>query len=283
MRYAVEQKHYQYFVGRFERLTGVPHIHTHLEMVYLLKGHGEAAVDGRWYPLKEGELFLAGPDQIHFYREDEKTEFYLIIFAADMEAELEERLKGRVPAYPVIPAHMLPAGLRETLADIALRRVSEDACVRLGAKGQFLSLMSVLLPLYSYREESRADRDSFKQVLTYCAGHYAEPISLDSVAARLHLSKFYLSHLFRQRMDIGFAEFLNRLRTEDACRRLRKGEEITRTAYDAGFSSIRTFNRVFRATMGMTPRDYAARYAPAERRKNHPADTAAEPLSGADR
>lgn len=264
MQYMIERKHYQYFVGKFSRLTDVPHIHTHLELIYLLKGRGEAAVDGRWYPVEAGELFLAGPDQIHFYREDEKTEYYMAIFAADMVTELEEWLKGRVPTYPVLPARILPADMEQIMAGISEDRVSEDACVRLGAKGRFLTLMSRVLPLFSYREESRADRDSFKQVLTYCAEHYAEPITLDSVAAQLHLSKFYLSHLFRRRMDIGFAEFLNRLRTEEACRRLRKGEEITRTAYDAGFASIRTFNRVFRAAMGMTPREYARRYAPAE-------------------
>ena len=266
MQYAIERKHYQYFVGQFSHLTDVPHIHTHLEMIYLLRGSAKAAVDGRWYPLRSGELFLAGPDQIHVYQEEAATEFYLIIFAADMEPELEGWLKGRVPACPVLPARLLPADLEQTLAAIADARTAENACVRMGAKGQFLELMSRLLPAFDYREESRADRDSFKQVLAYCAEHFTEPVTLDSVAAQLHLSKFYLSHLFRQRMDIGFAEFLNRMRTEEACRLLRKGEEITRTAYDSGFSSIRTFNRVFRASMGMTPREYARRYAPSAER-----------------
>ena len=256
MRYAVQTKPYQYNISRHEGLTNVPHIHTHLEMIYLLRGRAEAAVDGRWYPMESGDLFLAGSNQIHYFRSLEDTEFCLVLFAADMVAELEERLKGRVPVCPVVPACAVPQGLAQRLADIGQRRGAEDVCTRLDAKGQFLSLLSLLLPLWEYREERRVDRDSFEQVLTYCSEHYTEPISLEGVAEQLHLSKYYLSHLFRQRMDIGFAEFLNRLRVKDVCVRLRKGEEITQTAYNAGFSSIRTFNRVFRSVMGMTPRDY---------------------------
>lgn len=266
MRYTVQHKHHRYSVGKHKGLTGVPHIHAQLEMIYLVRGRAEASVDGRWYPMEAGELFLAGPDQIHYYRTQGETEFYMVIFAADMEPELEERLKGRVPASPVIPAQRLPERLEEELEAVAQQCLSEDAWVRLGGKGRLLALISTLLPLYDYREETRVDRDSFKRGLTYCAEHYAEAITLESVSAQLHLNKFYLSHLFRQRMGVGFAEFVNRLRTEDACRRLRKGEEITQTAYEAGFTSIRTFNRVFHKTVGMTPRDYARRYAPAEGR-----------------
>ena len=57
-------------------------------------------------------------------------------------------------------------------------------------------------------------------------------------------------------MNIGFADFVNSLRIEHACNLLEKGSNITEIAFSSGFSSIRTFNRVFLQTLGMTPRDY---------------------------
>ena len=264
MSYTVEHKDYQYVVGKYNGLTDVPHIHTHLEMIYLVQGRAKAVVDGRGYLMEAGDLFFAGSDQIHYFSTEEETVFWLILVAADMEPEFEERLKTRVPVCPVIPARLLPAELEQMLESVAEQCWSGDTYERLGAKGRFLSLMSTLLPLYDYKEAPRKAQDSFRQVLAYCNEHYTESITLDNLSARLHLSKFYLSHLFRQRLGIGFSEFLNQLRTEDACQRLRKGDEITQTAYDAGFSSIRTFNRVFRATTGMTPRDYVRRYATKE-------------------
>ena len=46
------------------------------------------------------------------------------------------------------------------------------------------------------------------------------------------------------------------LRIEHACSLLENGDNITEAAFSSGFSSIRTFNRVFVENMEMTPREY---------------------------
>jgi AraC-like DNA-binding protein len=76
------------------------------------------------------------------------------------------------------------------------------------------------------------------------------------MAQQLHLSKFYISHVFRQRMQIGFTEFINNLRIKCACELLQKGHSITETAFSSGFTSIRTFNRVFLKEIGLSPSEY---------------------------
>ena len=55
--------------------------------------------------------------------------------------------------------------------------------------------------------------------------HYAEPLSRESVARAFYLSPNYLSHLFQKCGPMGFNEYLNHIRLEQA-RMLLKGHDM---------------------------------------------------------
>ncbi|MBU3916716.1 helix-turn-helix transcriptional regulator, partial [bacterium] len=56
------------------------------------------------------------------------------------------------------------------------------------------------------------------------------------------------------------SDFLNRIRIEKASSLLRETDaKIIAVAYDVGFESLRTFNKVFLETMGVSPSDYRNR------------------------
>ena len=104
--------------------------------------------------------------------------------------------------------------------------------------------------------DSPGDQDTVKNILKYCMENYTEPLSLELLSKELHLNKYYISHIFQERMHISFKDFINSLRVESACNLLGKSSSITDIAYAAGFSSVRTFNRAFLKHMHMTPSDY---------------------------
>ena len=256
MRYYIENKAYEYYVGTFTSLEDAPHIHSHLEMIYLTKGSAQAVVDGIWYPICQGDLFLAGSNQIHSYRHDEAVNFYLIIFTSEMEAQLGEYLKEKLPKEHVIHPDSAGNHTEQLLEKISALRKSEQIFSRLKAKGLFLTFLGEVLPEFRFETASGIDHDSVQKVLAYCSEHFTDPITLESVANCLHLSKYYICHIFRQRMNLSFTEFLNELRIEHACRLLQQGYSVTDTAFASGYSSIRTFNRIFKQITGSTPRDY---------------------------
>ena len=155
----------------------------------------------------------------------------------------------------VLKKEQLPEGIADRLAGISSLSRSESRHARLEATGQLLTFLGQVLPLFSYRK-APADYDSVKRILAYCMDHYTEPLTLDILAGELYLSKYHISHLFTRRMGISFPRFLGKLRVEHACRLLSRKLPVAQVALDAGFSSVRTFNRVFAREQGMTPREY---------------------------
>ena len=256
MSYYIENKKYQYFIGNMPGLGGVPHIHSHLEMVYLCSGSAVAELDGNRWPMEPGDLFLAFPNQIHCYEKREPVNIYLVIFSADIHTQLQKLLSGRIPRCPVLKKDDLPTDICATLEMLSCQFRADSNYERLCATGGLLSLLGRVLPLFSY-QEAPGDQDSVKRILSYCTSHFTEPLTLDVLSRELYLSRFYISHIFTKRMGVRFPEFIGKLRVERACSLLAEGRPISQVDFSAGFSSTRTFNRTFLAEKGMTPREYA--------------------------
>ena len=102
-----------------------------------------------------------------------------------------------------------------------------------------------------------SDHSTLHSILEFCSAHFTEEISLETVAASLHLSRCYISHLFSQTLKTTLPEYVHSLRLSDAARLLRQTDQnVTRIALDLGFGSLRNFNRVFLKQIGMTPTEY---------------------------
>jgi AraC-like DNA-binding protein len=92
---------------------------------------------------------------------------------------------------------------------------------------------------------------------SHIESHFAESVSLDNLAARVHLSPGHLSRSFGRRMGMGIVEFVHRMRAEEACRLLRYTDDpIKRIAARVGYDEIAYFSRCFRAQVGDSPRAY---------------------------
>ena len=92
------------------------------------------------------------------------------------------------------------------------------------------------------------------KVTAYIEEHYAEDITLSTLAESLSYEYHYLSRVLRKNFHIPFRTLLNQ------CRCDRAKEMITSTdlplsviANTCGFQSIRSFNRVFSEVTGATP------------------------------
>jgi AraC-like DNA-binding protein len=98
-------------------------------------------------------------------------------------------------------------------------------------------------------------------VYTYIRENYFKDIPLEKIAKVAKMSPFAFSKYFKKNCGAGFIEYLNRVRTNKACYLLRETEyPVHEIATECGFASISNFNKHFRKTEGVSPRDFRVQF-----------------------
>lgn len=91
----------------------------------------------------------------------------------------------------------------------------------------------------------------------YMKKHISSDMAVDDIAAACGLSESQFARRFKKTAGVTPADYLQRLRIEEACRILRtSGGSITEIAFKLGFSSSQYFSTVFKRYTGMTPCNY---------------------------
>ncbi|MCM1569028.1 MAG: helix-turn-helix transcriptional regulator [Roseburia sp.] len=88
-----------------------------------------------------------------------------------------------------------------------------------------------------------------------------QELTLETVAEHIGFSACYFSRVFKQTTHYNFVEYLTMQRVKRAQALLADSHiAITELAYQSGFKSISTFNRVFRQLRGCSPSEYRKYY-----------------------
>ncbi len=240
------------------RLSYIPHFHPSLELVYMRKGSSTALVDKQEYRLAQDDLFIVFPHQIHGYRDDsDDLDRVLMFIPLEYCPAFKEQLSAALPEHPILHQASRIPHLVDLFDPIHTARYAElphGEQILGGYLTAFIGLLLSRLPLSPIHE---AEWSTMHSILRYCAIHYREPLNTIRLADALHLNRNYVSSVFSQRLHISFNDYLNSLRIEDARQLLHNtNDTITDIAAAVGFETIRTFNRAFQRSCGMTPSAY---------------------------
>ena len=98
---------------------------------------------------------------------------------------------------------------------------------------------------------------AIKRAMTYIQNKYGENVSLEEIAENLGITPEYLSYLFNREMGVKFSTYLRNYRMEMAKQLLESTElKIYEIASMVGYSDTKYFNRVFKETEGLSPKEF---------------------------
>lgn len=100
--------------------------------------------------------------------------------------------------------------------------------------------------------------EAVERACEYIAMHYAEDMLLQDIADHVHLSRTYISELFKKETGMNYNEYLMQVRMEKAKELLKKGGcKVADAASLVGYSNTSYFIKLFKSYTGLSPSEYS--------------------------
>lgn len=251
-----------------------PHWHQEIEVIYMLEGTMQVGLNSRIYTLKEKDILLIGGGDIHYFLPQHQwgkklfVQFGLSLFDTHSAVMSDRRF--------IHPLLSKSTKLQDSAHSDIHRKMEKQILLlleeyekkqqgyRMALKARLYDLMVMLLrhipsDNYSVQEKNnqQARLERLEKVFQFVEENYDRAISLQEVAAAANFSVYHFTRFFKEAMGMTFVQYLNHYRIKRSERYLTGHDEsVADIAYQSGFSSIQTFNRVFKQINGCSPSEY---------------------------
>ncbi len=257
--------------------TGFPlHWHSTVEIIMPLENGYTVTMNHTTYELRENDIFIIPPGELHELTAPKHGTRLILLFNLSSLNKFRgfTRLFSLLSLSCLITPETMPEihkKEKELLLQVAEEYTSNDS---LGEPSGIALLIQFFVLLARNSQDAPSSSlpaipsnkqrkyvEKFNVVFDYIEHYYMEDITLETAAAQIGFSKFHFSRLFRQFTDTSFYDYL-------CLRRLKAAEillldpslPITEVALQSGFSSISTFNRVFKKFKECTPTEFKEFY-----------------------
>jgi AraC-like DNA-binding protein len=256
------------------------HWHTAIEMIMPIENIYTINIGKSTYVLQEGDILIIPPGELHELIAPADGVRRILLF----DFSLISNLKGLSNILTVlnqprlitsITAPDIHSQLVHLFDEITYEYVSKNTLREAAIYAMIIQMFVAMARKYMNTEnlfpdvkvnKQREYIDKFNVIFEYINNNYSEDITLDTIADVAGFSKFHFSRLFKQFTDMSFYDYLNQRRVKEAEKLLLVPNlSITEVAMRSGFSSIATFNRVFKSFKECTPTEFKNLY----RRRNH--------------
>ncbi len=123
-----------------------------------------------------------------------------------------------------------------------------------------LSELMVCIMSESWHPEDKAlpnKKSSVLDVKQYLDENYANKITLEELCTRFYISKYYLTHSFKEQFGLSIISYLLSVRITHAKQLLRfSSKTVEEIGYEVGISAPAYFSRVFKEVEGVSPSVY---------------------------
>ena len=247
------------------------HCHPDFEISYCLQGSYTIVVNDKHFFLKEGDLVIINAMEIHEFFQDPSYKAKRLTIKVG-PGFLGEHFAFATKLHFDATLYHLDSNDPHNDDDISLIRLFDSTVElhpyrsgfpELALRGNIYLICSILFQKLQHThgtstiDVTTQDILRIEMALNYIYDNYAKPITLDAVCALSGYSKSHFCRMFKAIVDDTFHNVLNRHRVKIACLRLRESRSpIASIAADVGFADAKSFCRVFKQLMDVSPATY---------------------------
>ena len=105
-------------------------------------------------------------------------------------------------------------------------------------------------------------RQNLQEIKEYIDHNYARKITLDDLAERFYINKYYLTRIFKEQFGMTLNSYLLQVRITHAKQLLRFSDDsIEKISIQCGMLDANYFARMFKKVEGMTPGEYRKKWS----------------------
>lgn len=254
------------------------HHHDFHEIFFLISGDVTYTIESRQYHVMPGDLLLISPQELHqICIRPEMSVYERFVLWVDPQ------MLGRIStSISDLKKHLEPGSSQQG----NLLRIKPEDCSHVrqlfeqlwqesenDGYGSDLLRQSLLVQLLvtinrlaanpsgDTGEVTHASK-AVSKVVDHINLHYAEPLSLDTLAELVYVSKYHLSHEFNRQVGTSVYRYIQKKRLQIARQLLGQGKRPNEVYGSCGFTDYAGFYRAFRAEYSISPREYARSVRP---------------------
>lgn len=222
------------------------HSHEFFEIEYFSEGSGEHVMDGERSDISGGMLYFMTPLNFHSFETDGCV-IYNTMFSEKLcnTALLSKLIK-----------HEKGLSVRISGGDkILLEALFSELCSHYTDDNYAACLLNtVLFKVEALNGNGCSNSSPISKALVYLIEHFREKLTLNDISAYAGFTPTYFSALFKKETNIGFKDYLDRLRFEYAKKTLEHTDKtVMQVCSESGFDDYPNFVRRFKAVYGISP------------------------------
>lgn len=225
----------------------------------VLDGSGTLEYQGKSYPLSQGDCVFIDCKKpyAHYTSEDLWKLQWIHFFGPNMMGIYEKYMeRGGLPCF-----HPRELSAYTHLLDEMQNIAASPSYIKdMKIYEKITSLLTVLME-ESWNPKQQfhvsAKRRNLQDIKEYLEEHYAEKITLDMLAERFYINKYYLTRIFKEQFGVSINNYLLQVRITRAKQLLRFSEySIEKIGQQCGMNDANYFSRMFKKMEGIAPGEY---------------------------
>ena len=247
-----------------------PHSHDYYEFYFFLEGEVTMFYSDSSRRMKNGDMVIIPPGMQHYVQIHEPAVPYRRVvfwitksFLSKLSVHSEEFLfltgkaddGGFAWHFNEVTFNTVQRKIFHVIEEIFSDRFGRRMAVALGINDLLLFLNRTVYESLHPERYGKSEKNLDRNLIRYIEEHINEDLRLDTLSELFFVSKYHISHLFKDKMGISLHQYILKKRlsmSKDALINGRKPSEVFR---EYGFSDYSVFYRAFVKEFGLSPQN----------------------------
>jgi AraC-type DNA-binding domain-containing proteins len=247
------------------------HYHDFNKIIVFISGKVTYLIEGKSYKLKPWDLLFINSNDVHraVVSSNEPYE-RIVIWVNQSFLELHSNGSNLLTCFELSSKHKInllrsnPEGIRSIKNTLFLLEgaIKDTSFGSIALKNSlFLQLMVYFNRLYLGTEINVKEKDieydeRIVRILDYINKNLNENLSIENIALKFYMNKFYLMHKFKAQTGYTIHSYIQQKRLILAASLIKKGKQITEVYLECGFGDYSSFVRAFKKEFNLSPKKY---------------------------